>query len=405
MGAGMRRWLFRGAIGALLIAALIYGFWPSPIPVDLAEVKQEPLKVTVNDEGVARIREVYVVSAPIAGRVLRSELEVGDHVEKGKTLIAAIRPTAPSFLDERNRRAAEASVKIAEAALTLAQANLARSNAEQEFAASEKDRAERLAQRGIAPERTLEQATSDLRAKEAAVASSKAEITMRVRELEQAKANLIEPTTAISETNPGSCCVDVTAPITGEVLKIDTESETVVAPATPLAELGQHSDLEIVVDFLSGDAVRVKQGAEATVEDWGGPPLRARVRRIEPAGFEKVSALGIEEQRVFVRLDLLDPPEAWARLGHEYRVYVRIVVWATDNALTVPLSALFRQGNDWAVFKVERGRVVLQRVAIGERNSSAAVVESGLSAGDRVIVHPNDRVADGVHVVERSSLQ
>ena len=228
---------------------------------------------------------------------------------------------------------------------------------------------------------------------------------MRVRELEQAKANLIEPTTATAEENAGSCCVDVRAPITGEVLKIDTESETVVGPATPLVELGQHSDLEIVVDFLSSDAVRVKQGADATIEDWGGPPLHARVRRIEPAGFEKVSALGIEEQRVFVRLDILDPPEAWARLGHEYRVYVRIVVWATDNALTVPLSALFRQGNDWAVFKVEGGRAALQRIGIGERNSSTAVVESGLSAGDRVIVHPNDRISEGVHVVERESLR
>ncbi len=404
MGQSARRWLFRGAIGIIVIAAFAYGFWPNPIPVDLAAIKHEPLQVTVDDEGVARIREVYVVSAPIGGRVLRSALEVGDHVQKDKTLIAAILPTAPSFLDERNRRAAEASVKIAEAALTLAQANLARANAEQEFAASEKDRAERLAQRGIAPERTLEAAASDLRTKEAAIASSKAEISMRMRELEQAKANLIEPTSA-SDSSNGPCCVNVMAPITGEVLKINTESETVVAPATPLAELGQHSDLEIVVDFLSSDAVRVKEGAEALVEDWGGPPLHARVRRIEPAGFEKISALGIEEQRVFVRLDLTDPPEAWQRLGHEYRVYVRIIVWSTDRALTVPLSALFRQGDSWAVFKAAQDRASLQKVSLGERNSRAAVVESGLGEGDHVILHPNDRIADGVSIVERQNLQ
>jgi HlyD family secretion protein len=187
------------------------------------------------------------------------------------------------------------------------------------------------------------------------------------------------------------------------VLKITTESETIVAPGTGLVELGQRGDLEIVVESLSSDAVRVKEAAEAFIEDWGGKTLRARVRRIEPAGFEKISALGIEEQRVLVRLDLLDPREEWSRLGHEYRVFVRIVVWSADDALTVPLSALFRQGDDWAVFKAVDGRVALQRVTIGERNARQAAVESGLAEGDMVIMHPNDRIANGVAIAERQS--
>lgn len=403
MGKGVRRWLFWG-IGALVVAALLYvGFRPNPVPADLAVIEREPLQVTVDYEGVARIRDVYVVSAPIAGRVQRSTLKVGDRVEKGDTVVAAIRPAAPALLDERNRRAAEAAVKIVDAALTLAEANLTRAKAEREFARSELSRIERLAQRGIAPERQLEQSTSELRTKEAAVASGEAEIVMRRRELEQARANLIEPT-SLGMTSEENCCVNVVAPIDGSVLKLVTESETVVAPGTPLVELGNPRNLEIVVELLSSDAVRIKEGAAAIIEDWGGPPLKARVRRIEPAGFEKVSALGIEEQRVLVRLDLLDAPEAWQRLGHEYRVFARIVVWETPDALTAPLSALFRQGEDWAVFRVVDGKAVLTKLRLGERNPRMAVVEEGLAPGDRVILHPNDRIATGVAILERQEL-
>lgn len=399
MGKRLRRWLYWGIGGTVLVLGFVYGFRPDPIPVDLARIERMPLQVTVDDEGVARIREVYVVSAPIAGRVMRSALKVGDKVEKDQTVVATIRPAAPSLLDERNRRAGEAGVKIAEAALTLAQANLVRAKAEREFSRAEKDRIERLAQRGIAPERQLEQVTSDLRSKDAAVSSADAEIVMRQREVEQARANLIEPTGPMEVR--ADCCVDVMAPITGQVLKIATESETVVAPGASLVELGQRGDLEIVVELLSSNAVRVKEGAQAFVEDWGGKTLQARVRRIEPAGFEKVSALGIEEQRVIVRLDLLDPREEWSRLGHEYRVFVRIVTWSAADALAVPLSALFRQGDDWAVFKVVDGRATLQRVVIGERNARYAAIRSGLAEGDRVIMHPNDRIAEGVAITER----
>jgi HlyD family secretion protein len=404
MGKAWRRWLFWGVGAAVLSAGLAYGFWPQPVPVDLVRIAQEPFQVTVDDEGVARIRDVYVVSAPIGGFVQRSMLKVGDRVEKGKTLIAAIQPAAPALLDERNRRAAEAAVKIAEAALTLAQSNLTRSKAELQFSQSERERAERLAQRGIAPERTLEQATADMRAKAAAVGSSEAEIVMRMREMEQARANLIEPFSAAEAAAP-HCCVNVMAPVSGNVIKLVTESEAVVTPGTPLAELGNPRDLEIVAEFLSSDAVRMKEGYDAIIEDWGGQPLRARVRRIEPAGFEKVSALGIEEQRVLVRLDLQGDSNDWSRLGHEYRVFVRCVIWKADAALAVPLSALFRRGEDWAVFKVTGGRADVQAVRLGERNLRDAVIEAGLAAGDLVITHPGDRISHGVRVIERQKLE
>jgi HlyD family secretion protein len=404
MGKAWRRWLFWGVGAAVLSAGLAYGFWPQAVPVDVVRIAQQPFQVTVDDEGVARIRDVYVVSAPIGGFVQRSTLKVGDRVEKGKTLIAAIQPTAPALLDERNRRAAEAAVKIVEAALTLAQANLTRSKAELQFSQSERERAERLAQRGIAPERALEQATADMRAKAAAVASSEAEISMRLREMEQAGANLIEPLGAVEAAAP-RCCVNVLAPVSGNVIKLVTESEAVVPPGTPLAELGNPHDLEIVAEFLSSDAVKMREGYDAVIEGWGGQPLTARVRRIEPAGFEKVSALGIEEQRVLVRLDLQGNSADWSRLGHEYRVFVRCVVWKADAALVVPLSALFRRGDDWAVFKVIDGRAYLQAVRLGERNLRDAVIEAGLAAGDLVITHPGDRINHDVRVIERQKLE
>jgi len=222
--------------------------------------------------------------------------------------------------------------------------------------------------------------------------------------MEQARANLIEPTGG-GETATPRCCVNVMAPISGSVIKLVTESEAVVAPGMALAELGNPRDLEIVVEYLSSDAVHLKEGSDAVVEDWGGTPLRARVRRIEPAGFKKVSALGIEEQRVLVRLDLLGAHEDWSRLGHEYRVFVRCVVWNADAVVTIPLSALFRRGEDWAVFKVANGRASLQPVRLGERNLRYAVVESGLSPGDLVITHPGDRIIAGVRVIERQKLE
>jgi HlyD family secretion protein len=198
-----------------------------------------------------------------------------------------------------------------------------------------------------------------------------------------------------------TCCVQIRAPVSGQILKIVQDSEAVVAAGTPLIEIGDPLDLEVIADLLTTDAVRIKPGAPVRIDGWGGPPIRGRVTRVDPAGFLKVSALGIEEQRVRVTIDLIDPPEAWSRLGHDFRVTVHVTIWSADNVLAVPVSALFRKGDDWAVFVAKDGRARIALVRIDHRNTSSAEVISGLSAGDTVVLHPSDRVSDGVRVAAR----
>ena len=415
MAAKKTKWTFpeldqrlikRGLLGAfaLFIALLfIYALMPSPVLVDTEMIGRGPLEVTVDEEGETRIREVYTVSAPVGGKVLRAPREIGDRVEKNKTLVAVIQPVDPSFLDVRRRRELESAVAAAEAAVSHTRTQIVRAQAELRFAESEKVRAESLAQRGTVSKRTLEKAQMDVDVRGAELEQSRANLELRQRELESAKARLIGPQTRIdTEVNGENGFVEVFAPENGRVLKIQTESEQVVRPGEALLEIGDPNDLEIVVDLLSTDAVKVKQGAQAHVEGWGGGrELAAKVRRIDPAGFTKISALGIEEQRVNTVLDLVDPKENWQQLGHDFRVFVRVTVWKSDDVLRVPLSALFRSGDDWAVFKFEDDRAVLTPVKIGQRNSEHAEIIEGLDARDRVILHPSDRVADGVGVEER----
>jgi HlyD family secretion protein len=397
-----REWRARAlwlALAALIGGSIIWALQPQPVPVDLAPVTRGRFEVNVDEEGVASIRDVYIVSAPVPGRMLRTHYKVGDTVEKGAA-VARIEPSAPPFLHERDRKEAEAAVKSAEASVAFSEINLKRMEAELKFARSDLGRAERLASQRTISERQLDQARLDVKVREAAVASGKADVTYKRQQLSQARARLIEP-----GAWPARCCFDALAPITGRILKVRQESQTVLAAGTPLAEIGDLRNMEIVVDFLSSDAVRIREGAEATVDGWGGPPLHAKVRRVEPSGFLKVSALGIEEQRVNVRLELVDPPEAWRRLGHDYRVFVHVMVWKADDALLAPVSALFRKGDSWAVYKAENGRARLTAVEISQRNLHSAAVTGGLSVGDQVVVHPNDRVVDGAAIIERRSLQ
>jgi len=212
---------------------------------------------------------------------------------------------------------------------------------------------------------------------------------------------LIEPSSAPAvASNPAG--IDVRTPVSGRVLKINQESEAVVQAGTPLIEIGDPRDLEIIADLLSSDAVQINTGAPVRIDGWGGPPIEGRVIRIDPAGFLKVSALGIEEQRVRVTIDIVDPPGVWARLGHDYRVVVHVTVWKADDALTVPLGALFRKGDQWAVFTLRNGRAYTTVVQIGHRNARSAEVLSGLSSGDEVLLHPSDRMGDGVRVSQRN---
>jgi HlyD family secretion protein len=389
------------ALAGLAVVALIaWALWPKPVAVDIAAIAAGPLEVAVEDEGITRIREVYTVSAPIGGKMLRAPRDVGDDVAAGKTVVATIEPTDPSFLDVRTQRVNAAVVQAAEAAVDLAEAQIKQAKSQLVFTQSDLRRAEELAASHTISDRTLEKAKLDVTSAEAAVASAIATLEVRRRELESARAHMIQP--GEPTVRSAGCCIDVRAPVDGRILKIIAESEQVVQAGAPLLELGDPRDLEIVVDFLSRDAVRIAPGALAYIESWGGDGvLNARVKRVEPTGFTKISALGIEEQRVKVILDFIGPPDARQQLGHGYRIIARVVVWHGTDVTLVPLGALFRQGESWAVFVVVNGRAQRRLVKIGERNLHAARVLDGLKVGEQVILHPSDRVADDVRIERR----
>lgn len=392
----MLRRLIWAILAVLVAAGFAWAFWPRPVEVEAAVVGRQDIVVTVEEDGRSRIREVFTVSAPITGRMARLVLHPGDPVTEGETVVARLHPVAPPLLDLRSRRVAEAARDAAEAALGLAQAALTRAEAQLGYARSELARAEALADRGAVPTRTLEQARLVAAEAEAAVNSARANILVQERELERARAALVEGREA--EGADESCCVEVLAPASGRILRVLAESEQVVAAGTPLLEIGDPSDLEVVVDLLSADAVRVRPGAAAMLGGWGGPPLPARVTRIEPSAVTEISALGIEEQRVTAVLGIEGGPQAPSELGDGYRVTARIEVWRGDGLLAVPVGALFRSGGDWAVFRIEDGRARLTPIRIGERNADWAAVVAGLDQGAAVVIHPGDRVVDGVRL-------
>lgn len=390
----MRR-LLPIAVALGLIGLLVWAFLPRPVEVELAEIARRSLQVAVEEEGEARIREVFTVSATIGGKLQRISLHAGDLVAEGDA-VAAIGPAAPVLLDSRSRAVAEATAAAAQAATELARAQLAQAEASRDFMATEASRALALYQKGALSQRAYDSAVREEKTARAAVSSAVANLAVREKELESALAVLRSERSG----NGASCCVDILAPVSGRILRVLTESEQVVQPGTPILELGDPGNIEIVVDLLSRDAVRVVEGAGATVSGWGGAPIAAHVVRVEPSATTRVSALGIEEQRVTVNLSLDGAPEGWRGLGHGFRVIARIAIWQQDDVLTIPVGALFRDGQDWATYVVREGRVVLQRIELGERNEDYAQVLAGAGAGDRVILHPSDQVAEGVRVVE-----
>jgi HlyD family secretion protein len=403
--------LIRGAIAALGLTAIVWFTWPKPVLVDLVTVTNGPMEVTVDDDGKSNVRHLYTVYAPISGKVLRishppehrvMSRHVGDVVTADETVVAVMQPSLPGFVDVRSREQIEAEITAADAAVTQSEAEVRRLEAALAFARTEFQRAQSLRGTQTISVQAYDRAKFDVDSNEAALASARAQIELRRGIRESLKARLIEPASANTAENP-ACCVQIRAPISGRVLKIMQESEAVVPPGTPLIELGDPLDLEVVADLLSTDAVQINEGSPVRLDGWGGPPIKGRVKRVDPAGFLKVSALGIEEQRVRVTVDFVDPQRAWSRLGHDYRVTVHVTVWSSDNALTVPMGALFRKGDDWAVFAVKDGRARTAIVEIGHRNSRAAEVVSGLSSGDRVVLHPSDRVSEGTRVGERKS--
>jgi len=394
----MKRTLMAMAAGAVLLA-LGWALWPKAIAVESAVIEKGPMRVSVEEEGRTRIKDMYTVSAPVTGKVVRMMLEAGDAVRKDVNTVAIFEPTAPPFLDVRTMRELEAQIEAQKAALALAEAEARATIAELQFAESELRRAQTLAGSNTVPERTLERARIDVDTRKAARARAEANVEVRKRELESAQARTTPPDEAVKgEVAPG-CCFNVKAPVSGRVLRILQESERVVAAGTPLLEIGDPANLEIVVDLLSADAVKVREGSAAVIESWGVPPLRAIVTRIEPAGFTKVSALGIEEQRVRTILRLVEPPAEAGKLGHAFRVMAKIVTYETKDALRLPISSLFRHGDGWAAFVMDRGRARLTSLEIGQRNADVAEVKGGLAPGARVILHPSDRVANGARVI------
>ncbi len=403
----MARLAMRGAVFAVLAALAATGLYlalrQTPILVDVARVERGPMEVTVSEEGMARVRDVFSVSSPVAGHLDRITLKEGDRVEAGETVIALIHPLDPPFLDDRTRAELVAAVGAARSAVALATVEHARALTALEQAQSDYDRAAKLAESDFLPQSMLEKSRSDLRLQKAAVASAQANIALKQSELASAEARLTQPDSRGSQTRPAGCCVKIAAPVDGVVLAVAVRSAQAIATGERLVDIGDPRNLEVTVDLLSKDAVRVEQGARATISDWGGEgELKATVRRIEPAAFTKVSALGIEEQRVNALLDLDSVPE---RLGHGYRVVVHVGIWSGDDVLQVPIGSLFRSGGKWAVFAMEDGAARLRTIEIGRMNASSAQVLQGLTAGQTVILYPNDQLADGSEVEERPLAQ
>ncbi len=400
---GWRRIAIIAVIAIVGAGGLWWAFTPQPIPVDLETVERGTLVVTIDDEGVARVRATYDISMPIGGDVQRIPLEVGDRVEAG-TIVASIVPQLSGFLDERSRAEAEAAVRTAQAAANSAGTEISGAEAEMAYWTSEVDRSNRLLARGLTTQQAADQAQLELDRANLRLSNAKALLELRQRQLEEAQVRLMEPGGDTRLTRR----LDVEAPVSGEVLEVSNASARSLPAGAPLLTVGDPRDLEVVVDLLSGDAVRIKgqeAGAPARISNWGGDKdLDARVHQIEPIGFTKISALGVEEQRVRVHLDILDDPDEWRQLGHLYQVFVRIEVERVEDAVLAPNSALFRLEEDWALYAVSEGRAEVRRVEIGSRDARYAAVKSGLEAGEQVIVHPSDRIADGVLVEDRQAL-
>lgn len=379
----VRSWLpYLGAV--LLVALLAAGLWPKPVPVETASASIGPLRVTVNEEGKTRIKQRYVVSAPVAGQLRRIPFKNGAEI-RARDVIAVIDPLSPSLLDARSRASAEAR-------RDSAAANLAKAHTARTFAASELGRFQKLFTNQTVSVQELE--TAQMRDATATKEAAAAESALRQAEAELAQFG------SVAATESAACQPqEVHAPVSGQVLKVFEESTRVVGAGTPLIELGDPTDLEVVVEVLSRDGATIPPGTKVEFDQWGGPePLVGRVRLVEPAAFTKVSALGVEEQRVNVVADLVTPADQRRSVGDNFRVEARIIIWEGKDVLKVPAGALFRQGNQWATFAMVDGRAQLRVVKTGHFSSTEAEVLDGLKAGDQVILYPGSRVRNGQRV-------
>ncbi len=401
-----RSWIILGII-VLIGSAMSWAFWPRALMVDIGQIQRGHMIVTINEEGKTRVRESYVVSTPVAGRLLRIEVDPGDNVVGGTSIVARMMPSNPAMLDARTREQARSAVTTAEAAVRVALANLNKAKADKDLADLDLNRKRELGKRGAIAETVIEQAESAWRSAGAALDQANASISMRRAELANARAQLID-FDGSSLQNGDVNRVDekeipIIAPISGRILRVLQKSETTFPAGKEILEIGDVSnDLEIVSELLSTDAVRVSVGDRVIISNWGGPlPLSGVVERVDPWGFTKFSALGVEEQRVNAVIRFSDPLEERNTLGHGFRVETQIVIWEDRNALTVPSSALFRQNENWFVYLVENGKANLRKVSIGHNNGVQAQITEGLEENDNVILYPGSGLEEGASVVKR----
>ena len=399
-----RRSLILSIIVSFSLFIIIYTLLPSPVYVDIATIQKQNFIVTIDDEGKTQLKDVYTVSAPVAGRVRRIDIEAGDPVVANTTVLALFQPNDPVMLDARSRTEAEASVKSAKAAVDLAEAEQLRAKAQLEFSENELNRGIPLAEQGTISKATLDQRELTVKTAMAQLSQANASLNKTRADLEFARARLIK-VNQIDRSQLEEDLIPVKSPVSGLVIRVIQESEGVVSAGTPLLELGDPKKLEIITDLISSDAVKINKNNKVIIEDWGGENiLYGKVRLIEPFGFTKFSALGIEEQRVNVLIDFVSSQKEWSGLGHGYKVDTKVVIYEKLNALIVPISALFRAENEWAVFVNIKNKARLKKIKIGNKNSLDAEIISGLNEGDQVILHPSNSLEDNKFIRIRQSL-
>ncbi len=391
-------------LAVTVVGLLTFAFLPEPVKVDIVNVEKGDLLITLEGEGKTRIHDIYIVSTPVDGRVTRIESEPGDLVIASQTIIANMYPANPQFLDKRSETQAKADVEGARAALALSNARVKQVKAQLEFDLSDLKRTQELFKKNNVSQAGLERAELSLKTLKAELETAESNQKVMVSRLEAAKVRLMQPEADELNTDrdEDQCQICIHSPVDGRVLRILHKSESIVPVGTPLVEIGNPADLEVNIEMLSTNAVQVKVGDQALIKRWGGSEdINARVRVIEPSGFTKISALGVEEQRVNVILSFTDPIEKWKSLGDAFRVEAAIIIDRADNVVKIPLSALFRQNEVWSVFKVVDGTVVLQKVNVGRRNDRFAEIKQGVNVGEQVIIHPGNKVEEGVSITSR----
>lgn len=400
-----RSWIMASVV-AVLVAGFTYAFWPRPVLVDIETARVGPMQVTIDEIGRTQVHDTYIVSTPTTGRLLRPNVEPGDQVTAGETIVARMLPMNPAALDVRTKEQARAGVQAAEAALRAAIAELELAHSEHDVALSELARAKSLFGSGTISQAALETAERAARAAGAGEEAASAKLSMQRANVENARALLIgfdDRGLADALAGNGADVIDLFAPADGWVLRVMQQSESTVPAGAPVLEIGDvKNDLEVTVELLSTDAVGIDIGQKVIITNWGGDhDLTGHISHVDPFGYTKYSALGVEEQRVSATVRFDTPAENRIGLGHGFRVDVRVVTWNAEGALVISSGALFRHDGGWAVYVVDDGRVSLRAVHVAANNGLQAAIDSGLAAGEAVILYPTPSVSPGIQVSQR----